>query len=93
MMIHQDGSTHEWVVSQRWNLTITMDDATNEHYSMFFVNEEGTASSFRGAHDVIAPRGSHYWHTPETGGKVDKNNLTQFGHAMKQLGTGACWHC
>jgi hypothetical protein len=23
-----------------------MDDATNEHYSMFFVPEEGTASSF-----------------------------------------------
>ena len=96
MMIHQDGSTHEWVVGQRWDLIVTMDDATNEHYSMFFVDEEGTASSFRGMHDVIASRGlfssfysdrgSHYWHTPEAGGEVDKNNLTQFGHAMKRLG-------
>ena len=96
MMIHQDGSTHEWVVGQKWDLIVTMDDATNEHYSMFFVDEEGTASSFRGMHDVIASRGlfssfysdrgSHYWHTPEAGGKVDKNNLTQFGHAMKRLG-------
>jgi Winged helix-turn helix len=96
MMIHQDGSTHEWVVGQKWDLIVTMDDATNEHYSMFFVDEEGTASSFRGVHDVIASRGlfssfysdrgSHYWHTPEAGGKVDKNNLTQFGHAMKRLG-------
>jgi hypothetical protein len=25
-----------------------MDDATSEHYSMFFVKEEGTASSFNG---------------------------------------------
>ena len=25
-----------------------MDDTTNEHYSMFFVDEDGTASSFQG---------------------------------------------
>jgi transposase len=37
LMIHQDGSTHEWVAGQRWDLIVTMDDATNEHYSMFFV--------------------------------------------------------
>ncbi len=96
MMIHQDGSTHEWVAGQMWDLIVTMDDATNEHYSMFFTEEEGTASSFQGVRDVIAARGlfstfysdrgSHYWHTPEAGGKVDKENPTQFGRAMKQLG-------
>ena len=96
MMIHQDGSTHEWVFGQTWDLIVTMDDATSEHYAMFFVEEEGTASSFRGVRDVIdghglfssfySDRGSHYWLTPEAGGKVDKNNLTQFGRAMKQLG-------
>ena len=31
-------------------------------------------------------RGSHYWHTPEAGGKVDKVNLTQFGRALQYLG-------
>jgi hypothetical protein len=96
MMIHQDGSTHEWVDGQKWDLIVTMDDATSEHYSMFFVDQEGTASSMRGVQDVIAAhglfgsfysdRGSHYWNTPEAGGKVDKENLTQFGRAMKQLG-------
>lgn len=96
MMLHQDGSTHEWVVGQQWDLIVTMDDATNEHYSMFFVPEEGTASSFQGVREVIVSRGlfsslytdrgSHYWHTPEAGGKVDKINLTQFGRAMKHLG-------
>ncbi len=96
MMIHQDGSTHEWVAGQKWDLIVTMDDATNRHYSMFFVEEEGTASSFLGVRDVIeacglfgsfySDRGSHYWNTPEAGGKVDKDNLTQFGRAMKQLG-------
>lgn len=63
---------------------------------MFFVEEEGTTSSFRGVHEVIeksrlfssfySDRGSHYWHTPKTGGKVDKHNLTQFGQVMKRLG-------
>ena len=95
-MIHQDGSTHEWVAGHRWDLIVTMDDATSEHYSMFFTDEEGTASSFRGVQEIIAAhglfssfysdRGSHYWHTPEAGGKVDKENPTQFGRAMKQLG-------
>ncbi len=96
MMIHQDGSTHEWVPGALWDLIVTMDDATSEHQSMFFVEEEGTASSFRGVREVIvarglfssfySDRGSHYWHTPEVGGKVDKRNLTQFGRAMAQLG-------
>lgn len=96
MMIHQDASTHEWVPGQRWDLVVTMDDATSEHYSMFFTEQEGTASSFRGVREVIeacglfcsfySDRGSHYWHTPEANGKVDKKNLTQFGRALHHLG-------
>jgi len=35
---------------------------------------------------LYTDRGSHYWHTPEAGGKVDKVNLTQVGRAMKPLG-------
>ena len=96
MMLHQDGSDHEWVLGTKWDLIVTMDDATNEHYSMFFVHEEGTASSFQGIQDVIlkkglfsslyTDRGSHYWFTPKEGGKVSKTQLTQFGRAMQQLG-------
>ena len=96
MLVHQDGSRHEWVAGQHWDLIVTMDDATGEHYSMFFVDEEGTASSFRGVREVIerqglfaslyTDRGSHYWLTPEAGGKVDKTQPTQFGRAMAQLG-------
>ena len=96
MMIHQDGSTHQWIEGTYWDLIVTMDDATNEHYSMFFVEQEGTYSSFKGVKETIekqglfcsfySDRGSHYWLTPEAGGKVDKVNLTQFGRAMKQLG-------
>ena len=96
MLLHQDGSSHEWVSGKKWDLIVTMDDATNEHYSMFFVDEEGTASSFQGVRDVIVQRGlfssfytdrgSHYWFTPKEGGKVSKTQPTQFGRAMKQLG-------
>ena len=96
MMLHQDGSPHQWVSGVSWDLIVTMDDATNEHYSIFFVDEEGTASSFQGIQQVIearglfssfyTDRGSHYWYTPEAGGKVDKSNPTQFGRAMRQLG-------
>ena len=96
MILHQDGSKHEWVPGKKWDLIVTMDDATNEHYSMFFVSEEGTASSFQGVKEVIlkhglfcslyTDRGSHYWYTPEVGGKVSKTQLTQFGRAMSHLG-------
>lgn len=96
MMVHQDGSRHEWVAGVQWDLIVTMDDATGEHTSMFLVEEEGTASSFRGVGETIeryglfcslyTDRGSHYWYTPEAGGQVDKGRRTQFGRAMQQLG-------
>ena len=96
MMLHQDGSSHEWVPGQRWDLVVTMDDATSDVYSGFFVQEEGTMSTLRALSEVIAERGlfcslyadrgSHYWHTPEAGGRVDKDNPTQVGRALAQLG-------
>ena len=96
MLLHQDGSSHAWVAEQRWDLIVTMDDATSEHYWMEFVEEEGTRSSFCGVAAVIrerglfsafySDRGSHYWLTPEAGGKVDKRSPTQFGRALRQLG-------
>ena len=96
MMVHQDGSRHEWVPGRWWDLIVTMDDATSEIYSAFFVAEEGTMSSFRALREVIGERGlfcslyadraSHYWHTPDAGGSVDKDNPTQVGRALRHLG-------
>ena len=81
-MLHQDGSKHQWVPGAWWDLVVTMDDATGEVYAGTFVTGEGTWSSFRGVWEAVAAkglfdslytdRGSHYWHTPEAGGKVDK---------------------
>jgi transposase len=96
MMLHQDGSTHEWVQNKYWDLIVTMDDATNECYSMFFCGEEGTMSSFRGLSEAVkarglpcslyVDRGSHYFYTPKAGEKVDKERRTQVGRAMRRLG-------
>jgi transposase len=98
MMLHQDASMHAWLPgSERQNdLVVTLDDATSAIYSAFLVDEEGTASSFRGLREVVArhglfcslytDRGSHYFVTPEAGGKVSKTILTQVGRGLKQLG-------
>jgi hypothetical protein len=96
MMLHQDASTHEWIAGQKWDLVVTLDDADNEIYSAFFVEEEGTESSFQGVEEVIenqgifyslyTDRGSHYWTAKQAGGKVASNEPTQFGRAMQQLG-------
>jgi hypothetical protein len=98
MMLHQDASTHAWLPGDagKYDLVVTMEDATSAIYSMFLVDEEGTASSMRGVAEVVAKhglfcslytdRGSHYFLTPEAGGRVSKTVLTQVGRALKQLG-------
>ena len=97
MLLHQDGSRHDWLYGHPpLDLIVTMDDATSEVYSAFLVAEEGTASSFKGLAEVFGKhglplsfytdRGSHYFYTPEVGGKVDALRLTQVGRALAQLG-------
>ena len=96
MMLHQDASRFAWLPGSQLDLVVTLDDATSAIYSAFLVPEEGTASSLRGLAEVIArqglfcelytDRGSHYFHTPEAGGRVDRNRPTQVGRALAQLG-------
>jgi transposase len=97
MLLHQDAARHAWLAG--WpplDLVITLDDATSAIYSALLVPEEGTASSFRALAEVIAAqglfcalytdRGGHYFHTPAAGGRVDRQNPTQVGRALAQLG-------
>jgi transposase len=97
MMLHQDGSRHGWLEGQApLDLIVTMDDATSTIYSAFLVEEEGTASTFRGLLEVFVThglpcslytdRGSHYFHTDKAGEAVDKDRLTQVGRALDRLG-------
>ena len=98
MLLHQDGSPHRWLpaLDQALDLIVTLDDATSAIYSAFLVDEEGTMSTFRALAAVIAAHGlpcalytdraSHYFLTPKAGEKVAKDQPTQVGRALAQLG-------
>jgi transposase len=97
MMLHQDGSRHPWLAGQPpLDLVVTLDDATSTIYSALLVEEEGTVSSFLALAETIASQGlfcslytdraSHYFHTPEAGGKVAQGGVSQVGRALAQLG-------
>ena len=98
MLLHQDASSHAWLPGDqaRYDLVATMDDATNEVYSLFLVDEEGTASTFRALVETIerkglfcalyTDRGRHYFFTPKAGGRVSKGQLTEVGRALHELG-------
>src|SRR5450631_2534290 len=97
MLLHIDGSKHQWLGQERWHdLIVILDDATSEIYYAQLVEEESTRTVMAGLRDVIerqglfcalySDRGSHFFVTPKAGEKVDKHRLTQVGRAMKELG-------
>jgi transposase len=97
MLLHIDGSKHQWFADERWyDLLVILDDATSEIYYAQLVEEESTRTVMAGLREVIetqglfcalySDRGSHFFVTPKAGEKVDKHRLTQVGRAMKELG-------
>jgi transposase len=97
MLLHIDGSRHQWFQDERWyDLIVILDDATSEIYYAQLVEEESTATVMAGLREVIerkgvfcalySDRGSHFWLTPKVGGKVDAHRLTQVGRALRELG-------
>ena len=97
MLLHIDGSKHQWFCDERWyDLIVILDDATSEIYYAHLVEEESTRTVMAGLWEVIrnqglfcalySDRGSHFFVTPKAGEKVDKHRLTQVGRAMKELG-------
>jgi hypothetical protein len=97
MMLHIDGSKHQWLNDDRWyDLIVILDDATSEIYYAQLVEEESTRTVMAGLWEVIdtkgvfcslySDRGSHFFLTRKEGEKVDKDRLTQVGRAMKELG-------
>ncbi|WP_420845293.1 hypothetical protein [Mesorhizobium ciceri] len=58
MMLHQDGSRHQWLAGgPMLDLIVTMDDATSTIYSAFLIEEEGTSSSFQGLLETFVAKG------------------------------------
>ena len=96
MMLHIDGSDHQWFQDERrHDLIVILDDATSEIYYAQLAPEESTVTVMAGLRAVIErkgvfcrliDRGAHFWYTPKTGGKVDYQRPTQVGRAMKELG-------
>src|ERR1019366_773015 len=97
MMLHIDGSHHQWFQDERWHdLIVILDDATSEIYYAQLVQEETTATVMMGLRAVMERKGvfcsvysdlgAHFWYTPKTGGKVDRQRPTQVGRAMQELG-------
>jgi transposase len=97
MLLHIDGSKHQWFGDQRWHdLIVILDDATSEIYYAQLVEEESTRTVMAGLRKVIetqgvfcslySDRGTHFFYTPKAGEKVDKQRPTQVGRALKELG-------
>ena len=97
MLLHIDGSRHQWFQDERWyDLIVILDDASSEIYYAQLTEEESTLTVMAGLKEVIerkgvfcalySDRGSHFWLTPKAGGKIDPHRLTQVGRALRELG-------
>jgi len=97
MLLHLDGSRHQWFQDDRWyDLIEVLDDATSETYYAQLVEEESTRTVMAALREVIETKGrfcalysdraSHFFQTPAAGGPVDRQRLTQVGRALHELG-------
>ena len=97
MLLHIDGSQHQWFQDERWyDLIVVLDDATSEIYHAQLVEEESTRTVMAALRAVVESKGvfcalysdraGHFFVTPKAGGKVDPNRPTQVGRALRDLG-------
>src|SRR5262245_15851747 len=96
MMLHIDGSKHQWMPGQWHDLIVVLDDATNEIYYAQLVAEESTMTVMAALRAVVERKGwfssiysdraSHFFKTPKAGQPVDTRDVTQVGRAMRDLG-------
>jgi len=96
MMMHIDGSHHQWFGDERWHdLIVLLDDATSEICYAQLVEAESTRSVMEGIRKVIETKGifcslytdraGHFFQTPKAGEPVDRQALTQVGRALREL--------
>jgi transposase len=97
MLLHIDGSQHQWFQDERWyDLVVILDDATSEIYYAQLVQEEATRTVMAALWEVVETQGlfcalysdraGHFFLTPKAGEPVDKYRLTQVGRALRELG-------
>jgi transposase len=97
MLLHIDGSQHQWFQDERWyDLVVILDDATSEIYYAQLVQEEATRTVMAALWEVVETQGlfcalysdraGHFFLTAKAGEPVDKYRLTQVGRALRELG-------
>src|SRR5215510_6681296 len=97
MLLHIDGSRHQWFQDERWyDLIVILDDATREIYYAQLVEEESTRTVMAAIRHVVHTKGwfsslysdraSHFFRTPKAGERVDTRQLTEVGRALKDVG-------
>ena len=97
MLLHIDGSTHEWIPGlPKWDLIVVLDDADGRILYARFVEEEGTMSTFMALEPVLRrwgrfcefyhDRGSHFGRTAKAGEGMAEEQNGQVTRALKALG-------
>ena len=96
MLLHLDGSHHQWFQDERWyDLIVVLDDATSEIYYAQLVDDESTKTVMAALKQVVenqgwfcalySDRASHFFLTTKAGGAIDRHQLTQVGRALRDL--------
>jgi transposase len=100
MMLHMDGSPHDWFGNDsEYTIVTVSDDATNRLYDIELVKEEDALTCMGMLKNVVEKKGifcslytdraSHFFLTKKAGEEVAKDNLTQIGRALSELGIQA----
>jgi len=98
MMLHMDGSPHDWLGNgTEYTIVTISDDANNELYGIELVDEEDSLTCMSLLRNVVEKKGifcslytdraSHFFLTKKAGEDVSKDNLTQIGRALQEIGT------
>ena len=97
MLLHVDGSQHEWLSGQGHQHLITIiDDATSKVYYAQLVDQESRATVMTALKETVekqgifcslyADRASHIVYTEKAGERSSSKHRTQIGRALQQLG-------
>jgi hypothetical protein len=98
MMVHMDGSTHDWFnTGQKCDLVAALDDADSKVLAAKFVNQEGSRTCMQvllqavkkfGVFSALyTDRAMHFVITKKGGKKPDRTAKSQIERALDKLGT------
>jgi transposase len=98
MMLHMDGSPHDWFGDgSEYDMVTISDDANNELYDIALVNEEDSHTCMEMIRNTVEKKGifcslytdraSHFFLTKKAGEEASKDDLTQIGRALQEVGT------